>query len=78
MCGVLWGVQACKEAGVPKLIHVSAMLADELSPSDWLRRKAQGEAVVSLSSRPLPPFPTPDSSRRYGERRAVESEQRPP
>jgi uncharacterized protein YbjT (DUF2867 family) len=38
--------KACKEAGVPKLIHVSALLANELSPSDWLRRKAQGEEVV--------------------------------
>ena len=38
--------QACKEAGVPKFIHVSAMAADELSPSEWLRRKAQGEAAV--------------------------------
>jgi hypothetical protein len=32
---------------VPKFIHVSAMMADELSPSTWLRRKAQGEAAVS-------------------------------
>lgn len=38
--------KACKEAGVPKFIHVSAMMADELSPSTWLRRKAQGEAAV--------------------------------
>jgi uncharacterized protein YbjT (DUF2867 family) len=47
MCGAGFGLQACKEAGVPKLIHVSALLANELSPSDWLRRKAQGEQAVS-------------------------------
>ncbi len=52
--GAAWRAQACKEAGVPKLIHVSALLANELSPSDWLRRKAQGEEVVRLPSL-LPP-----------------------
>jgi len=35
-----------KEAGVPKFIHVSALAADEYSPSEWLRRKAQGELAV--------------------------------
>ncbi|XP_071481303.1 NADH dehydrogenase [ubiquinone] 1 alpha subcomplex subunit 9, mitochondrial-like [Diadema antillarum] len=36
----------CKEAGVPRLIHVSALGADLASPSKFLRTKAAGEKVV--------------------------------
>jgi uncharacterized protein YbjT (DUF2867 family) len=35
-----------KEAGVPRFIHVSALGADENSPSEWLRTKAEGEVMV--------------------------------
>uniref|UniRef100_A0A7S0VSX6 NAD-dependent epimerase/dehydratase domain-containing protein n=1 Tax=Hemiselmis tepida TaxID=464990 RepID=A0A7S0VSX6_9CRYP len=38
--------RACAEAGVPRLIHVSALAADEGSPSEWVRRKAEGEQAV--------------------------------
>ncbi|XP_063960778.1 NADH dehydrogenase [ubiquinone] 1 alpha subcomplex subunit 9, mitochondrial-like [Lytechinus pictus] len=36
----------CKEAGVPRLIHVSALGADMASPAKFLRTKAAGERVV--------------------------------
>ena len=39
-------VQVCKEVGVPKFVHVSAVAASEDSPSEWLRCKAMGEAQV--------------------------------
>lgn len=38
--------KVCKEVGVPKFIHVSAVAANEESPSEWLRCKAMGEAQV--------------------------------
>ena len=34
---------------MPRLVHVSAVAADEKSPSEWLRRKAQGENVVRIT-----------------------------
>ncbi|KAJ3146396.1 hypothetical protein HDU89_006262 [Geranomyces variabilis] len=36
----------CREEGVQRLIHVSAMNVDENSPSDFLRTKALGEKAV--------------------------------
>jgi hypothetical protein len=38
--------KVCKEVGVPKFIHVSAVAANEESTSEWLRCKAMGEAQV--------------------------------
>ena len=38
--------KVCKEVGVPKFVHVSALAASEDSPSEWLRCKAMGEAQV--------------------------------
>jgi NADH dehydrogenase (ubiquinone) 1 alpha subcomplex subunit 9 len=38
--------KVCKEVGVSKFIHVSALAASEDSPSEWLRCKAMGEAQV--------------------------------
>lgn len=38
--------KVCKEVGVPKFIHVSALAASEGSESEWLRCKAMGEAQV--------------------------------
>lgn len=38
--------KACREAGVAKLIHVSAMNADPSSKSKFLKTKAQGELAV--------------------------------
>ena len=38
--------KVCKEVGVPKFIHVSAVAATEESSSEWLRCKAMGEAQV--------------------------------
>lgn len=35
-----------KEAGIPRLIHVSALSADSKSPSKWNVTKAKGEEVV--------------------------------
>jgi len=38
--------QACRERGVPRLLHMSALNADPMAPSRYLRTKAQGEAMV--------------------------------
>lgn len=38
--------KVCKEVGVPKFVHVSALAASEASESEWLRCKAMGEAQV--------------------------------
>lgn len=38
--------KVCKEVGVPRFIHVSALAADLNSPSEWLRRKAESEEEV--------------------------------
>jgi len=38
--------KVCKEVGVPKFVHVSAVAARLDSPSEWLRCKAMGEAQV--------------------------------
>eukprot|EP00283_Hemiselmis_rufescens_P004879 CAMPEP_0173427702 /NCGR_PEP_ID=MMETSP1357-20121228/6830_1 /TAXON_ID=77926 /ORGANISM="Hemiselmis rufescens, Strain PCC563" /LENGTH=360 /DNA_ID=CAMNT_0014391589 /DNA_START=86 /DNA_END=1168 /DNA_ORIENTATION=+ len=38
--------RACKEAGVPRMIHVSALSADPGASSEWVRRKAEAEQAV--------------------------------
>ena len=38
--------QACGEAGVRRLVHVSALGVDPAGPSNYLRSKAEGEAVL--------------------------------
>ena len=42
-------VAACKAAGVRRLIHIRALKADAGAPSEYLRSKADGEAVVKAS-----------------------------
>ena len=37
---------ACRAAGVPRLVHMSALGASESAPSEYLRSKARGEASV--------------------------------
>ena len=39
-------VAACKKAGVHRLLHMSALGADPKGPSEYLRSKGDGEAVV--------------------------------
>jgi uncharacterized protein YbjT (DUF2867 family) len=39
-------VAACAELGVPRLLHMSALKAAADAPSEYLRSKAEGEAVV--------------------------------
>lgn len=39
-------LQAVEQAGVQRYLHMSALHADTDSPSEYLRRKAQGEALV--------------------------------
>lgn len=38
--------KACLEVGVPRLLHMSALNADEHGPSRYLRTKGEGEASV--------------------------------
>lgn len=42
-------VQACKEIGVSRLLHMSALNADLAAPSAYLRSKGEGEAAVRES-----------------------------
>jgi uncharacterized protein YbjT (DUF2867 family) len=37
---------ACRAAGVPRLVHMSALGASESAPSEYLRSKARGEASL--------------------------------
>jgi NADH dehydrogenase len=42
-------VTACREAGVPRLLHMSALAADRAGPSAYLRSKGEAEAIVRES-----------------------------
>ncbi|MBS0325300.1 MAG: complex I NDUFA9 subunit family protein [Proteobacteria bacterium] len=42
-------VAACTEAGIPRLVHMSALCASSDAPSQYLRSKAAGEEVVTAS-----------------------------
>jgi NADH dehydrogenase len=42
-------VAACRAAGVPRLLHMSALGADASGPSRYLRTKAAAEAIVAAS-----------------------------
>ena len=46
-------VDACKRAGVRRLLHMSALKADPGAPSEYLRSKADGEAAVLAAQGPL-------------------------
>ncbi len=43
-------VQACREAGVSRLLHMSALHASADAPSRYLRSKAQGEQAVMAAA----------------------------
>jgi uncharacterized protein YbjT (DUF2867 family) len=45
--------QACKAAGVSRVVHVSALGVGERAPSQYLRSKARGEAVWRESGLPV-------------------------
>jgi len=42
-------IAACKEAGVRRLVHMSALNADPAGPSRYLRSKGEAEAAVAAS-----------------------------
>ena len=42
-------VAACREAGVRRLLHMSALAADRAGPSAYLRSKGEAEALVRES-----------------------------
>jgi len=42
-------IAACRVAGVPRILHMSALRAGASAPSAYLRSKAEGEAVVASS-----------------------------
>jgi uncharacterized protein YbjT (DUF2867 family) len=43
-------VAACRQAGVSRLLHMSALGADAASPSAYQRSKAEGEALVLMAN----------------------------
>ncbi len=45
-------VQACRETGVPRLLHMSALHAARTAPSHYLRTKALGEEAVHRAESP--------------------------
>jgi NADH dehydrogenase len=42
-------VAACRESGVPRLLHMSALAADRAGPSAYLRTKGEAEAIARES-----------------------------
>jgi len=46
-------VAACRSAGVPRLLHMSALGADEQGPSEYLRSKGRAERYVREDSGPV-------------------------
>ena len=42
-------IDTCREAGVPRLLHMSALNADAQGPSRYLRSKGQAETIVAAS-----------------------------
>jgi NADH dehydrogenase len=66
--------RAAQEAGISRLVHMSALGADESSPADYARTKARGEAAVrdlvpdAIITRPSIVFgPEDDFFNRFGE-----------
>ena len=51
-------VAACREAGVPRLMHMSALGAAVAGPSRYLRSKGRGEAIVEAAATGTPPLAT--------------------
>jgi len=45
-------VDACRRAGVARLLHMSAINADPAAPSRYLRSKGEAEAIVAASGMP--------------------------
>jgi len=45
-------VQVCRETGVPRLLHMSALQAARTAPSHYLRTKALGEEAVHRAEGP--------------------------
>jgi len=45
-------LEACKQAGVRRLLHMSALHASTDAPSEYLRTKAKGEALVHQGAGP--------------------------
>ena len=45
-------VAACRATGVPRLIHISALGADENGPSEYQRSKAAGEEAIRNGANP--------------------------
>ena len=45
-------VEACHTAGVPRLLHMSALHAARRAPSHYLRTKAMGEEIVQRANAP--------------------------
>ena len=42
-------IAACRDGGVPRLLHMSALNADPQGPSRYLRSKGEAEALVAAS-----------------------------
>lgn len=44
----MWDVQAAKEAGVQKFVHVSALGADANSPSEYYKSKVRNTGTIAI------------------------------